>query len=173
MTLLPTQGHCQLLTSLETLKDPQVGWPIVLWSHYFAFGPSPCEILWLPSKIGLYFSQSYEAPELKPYWPLKPNGLEAWCGAQNSLLWENLCSLIIFQFLSHFHLVGMRYYYIATVPLLSCCGFCFIFCYRKSFFTMFQTSLINDCSVVSCVLMFDWEEVGPSPPIPSTCHQSS
>ena len=74
----------------------------------------------------LYFSQSCEAPELKPYWPLKPNGLEAWCGAQNSLLWENLCNLIIFQFLGHSHLVGMRYY-IATVPLLSCCGFCFIF----------------------------------------------
>ena len=48
-------------------------------------------------------------------------------GSDLSLLWENLCDIIIFQLLVS-HPVGMALDYIMNVPLLlSCCGFFFVF----------------------------------------------
>lgn len=103
----------------------------------FALGPSKHEILCASFKIEVCFPQSCRASIIKPHWPSKPNatglvfqcqtprlGSLAW-GSELSLLWENLCSIISFQFVGG--LVGMGFDCIVTAPFLpSGCGF-FVF----------------------------------------------
>ena len=52
----------------------------------------------------LRFPQSWGASAVKPYWPSKPDALEgssSQCWMELSFLWENLCDVIILQFVGH------------------------------------------------------------------------
>ena len=73
-------------------------------------------------------------------------GSLAW-GSELSLLWENLCSIMSFQFVGG--LVGMGFGYIVTAPFLpSCCGF-FVFGCRLSFWKG-SSLFVDGCSAVGC-----------------------
>ena len=68
-----------------------------------------------------------------------------------SLLWENLCNIIIFQFVGR-PPAGMGFDYIMKVPLLrSHCGFLFAFGCRISFLVC-SILFVNGCLAVSCDL---------------------
>lgn len=83
----------------------------------FVSGPSVHETLCDSSKSGVCFSHSHGAPALKssctPAFKAKSSGgsssqhqtlrLGTWCGAQNSLLWENIS---IFQY-DYFPVCGL------------------------------------------------------------------
>lgn len=65
-----------------------------------ALDPGAHEIFCVLFK-SLCFPQSWGAPAVKPYWPSKSNALEgssSWCWMELSVLWENLCDMIILQF---------------------------------------------------------------------------
>ena len=74
-----------------------------------------------------------------------------WCW-ELSLLWENLCGIIIFQFLgcppSRY---GICFYHNCTPPPPSHCGFFFVFICRVSFLVGSSVFVfVNGCLAVSC-----------------------
>ena len=71
-------------------------------------------------------------------------------GSELSLLWENFCGIIIFQFVGHPPSV-MGFDYIVTVPFLpSHCGFFFVFGCRVYFLVGSSIFFVNGCSAVNC-----------------------
>ena len=86
-----------------SIGEPQVGLAHTPMKPFlFPLGPSAH-----PPRVVSLFSPSCLVPTVKAQWPSKPNALDAplqnarlsdlgvWCGAQNSLLWENLCDIIV------------------------------------------------------------------------------
>ena len=67
-----------------------------------------------------------------------------------SLLWENFCGIIVFQFMGcPPSLYGICFYY-DWAPLPSCCSFFFVFGCRVYFFGKFQHFFVGCLSAVSC-----------------------
>ena len=105
-------------------------------------------------------------------------GSSSWCqtprlgsltwGSELSLLWENFCDIINFQFVVT-HLVGIGFDCITNVPFLpSRCGFSFVFgC--KIFFGNFLSCLLMVVQQLVVILVFSWEEVGSSPSSLPSC----
>ena len=111
---VPTVSHSQLLFSKETLLDPQVAQAHILMGSLLALGPSAHGTFCAPCKSVVFVSQSCGAPALKFHWISMPNALEApfpsarapgWVklmwGSELSLLWKNLCCIVIFQSVGH------------------------------------------------------------------------
>ena len=95
-------------------------------------------------------------------------GSQTW-GSELSLLWENLCDTIIFQFVGHPPSRYGIWLYHKYALLLSCCGFFFVFGHRISFFGRFQSFLLMVVQQIVVVLVFSWEEVSSSPSTLSSC----
>ena len=114
----------------EILQD-QVGrsGPGVYQIPVFALGPIACRILCAPFKSEVS-PESVWTPKIKPHWPSKLNCSKGWSsryrtpelgspvqGSEFSLLWENLCSIIILQCVGCLPWV-MGFDYIVSPPLL-------------------------------------------------------
>ena len=70
--------------------------------------------------------------------------------SKHSLLWDNFCGIIAFQFVGSPR-SSMGFEFIMIAPLLpSRCGFLFVFGCRVSFFGRFQCFFVNGCSAVTC-----------------------
>ena len=108
--LVPTVSHFHSLLSQETPPAPHQDQQVCLVqapmkSLLFPWVPVHTRPVHTLQMWHFYFPQSYGVPAIKPHWPSKPSALgppppdarppgwEACCGAQNSLLWENLILL--------------------------------------------------------------------------------
>ena len=145
--LSPTVSHSQPLPHHGTLQDPQVGLAQAPMESLLCAGspvhvkscvhPPRVESLF-PPVLWSSCTQALLAFKVKC-----SGGSSSWCqtlrmgsltwGSELSLLWGNLCDIIIFQFVCH-PPAGMGFDYITKAPLLlSLCGFFFVFGWKISF----------------------------------------
>ena len=123
------------------------------------------QVLFVPSKNGVYFPQFCERLVIKSCWPSKSDSLgipspfvespgwEGWHGTQNLHNSGRTSSVVLVSSLWVAHLVGMEFDFIVITPLLpSCCSFCLVFGHEVSFFFFgeFQCPAVNGYSTASC-----------------------
>lgn len=94
-------------------------------------------------------------------------------GSELSILWENLCGKIIFQFVVC-HLAGMWFDYIAKVTIFLSYLMYHIFGYRIygcriSFLDVPVFFLLMVVQQLVVILMFPWAELSSSPSTPPSC----
>ena len=162
----------------ETLQDQQVGLTqAAMKSLLFPLGPSLYEPCVCPLRIFLQFTQvlwssCHQAP--LAFKDKCSGGSSSWYqtsrlrslmwGSELSLLWENLCNIIILKF------VGCppgRYRILS-----SHCDFFFVFGCKICFLVVSSPFLSMVVQQVVVILVFLWEEVGSGPPTLPFCQES-
>ena len=122
-----------------------------------------CKVLFVPSKTGVCFPQSYGSLVIKSCWPswsdslgipspfVRSPGWGAWCGVLNLHNGGRTSLVLLFSSLWVTQLAGMGLDFIMIVPLLlSCCGFFFVFGCRVPFLDGFWHPPMDGCSTASC-----------------------
>ena len=134
----------------------------LLWGHCsFPLGLGALKILFVPSKGGVCFPQSWVSLVVKPYQPIKSDSLgtpssfvgspawEDWCGSQN-LHNSGRTFLVLFSSLWVAHPAGIGFYFVMIAPLLrSCYSFLFVFRHGVPFSGGFHCPPVHGCSTAS------------------------
>ena len=143
----------------------------------FSLGPSVYELVCALLEWSSCFLQFSGIPAIKCLWASKslgfllpmlkipPPGSEPNLGLRTSFLWEDLCDVIIFPFMSC-PFLERRYgiWFYCHCPLRLSRGFFFVFGCRISLLVCFSVFFffVNGCFTV-LILVFSWDEMSSCP----------
>ena len=139
-TLVPTASDCWS-------RPPQEIWLSLLWAHCsFFLGTGTGKILFVASKSGLCFLQSYGSPIIKFFWTSKSDSLgflvllpNPWAerlmwDSEPPQQWENFFGIIVLQFVGHSPSGYGIWFIMIVIFLPSHCSFPYVFGHGVSCF---------------------------------------